>query len=126
MCLGEDKAKTIGSDVMRKSIGDELKPAEKRKYSLLPILVGVLGGMIGWLILTPLYDPIGVWIFGATGKVLWSTPGYYCIHRTALLGLCTVGGGIGVASSSMPKRHGVLFLATILAIVAVFAALFPR
>jgi hypothetical protein len=108
-------------------IGGGLKPANKRERSRLPILVGVLGGMIGWIILAPFYEQIGVGIFGGIGgKRLWATPGFYCIHRTALLVLCTVGGGIGVTHSSMSTKHGILFLVAVLAVVAVFAAIFPR
>ncbi|MCA9108006.1 MAG: hypothetical protein KDA83_21540 [Planctomycetales bacterium] len=97
----------------------------------LPILFGVLAGLSSWVLLASIETPSLYWlsilIFGETSpKALFATPGYYCIHRTALLVMCAIGGGIGVGVSSMRKRTAVLFLFGVLAVVAVFAAIFPR
>lgn len=104
-------------------------PAERN--ALLPVLVGVIGGMVVWILLAALESPsfyrIGVWIFDEPSpKVLFVTPGYYCIHRTILLTLCLVGGGIGIAFSSMRKPNATLFLFCVLAVVATVAGVFPR
>jgi hypothetical protein len=96
-----------------------------------PILVGVLAGMIGWILLASVESPsfyrLSVLVFNETSpKALFATPGYYCIHRTLLLALCAIGGGLGIALSSMRKRTAILFLFGILAVVTVFATIFPR
>lgn len=102
-----------------------------KRNARLPILVGVLGGIVAWILLASLESPsfyrISVWIFDETSpKLLFVTPGYYCIHRTILLALCIAGGGIGIAYSSMRKRYAILFLCGVVAIVAIFASIFPR
>lgn len=97
----------------------------------LPILVGVLAGMVVWFVLgyleSPAFYSLSVWFFGETSpKQLFATPGYYCIHRTLLLLLCAAGGGIGVAYSQWPTVKSVLFLFGLLIVVAVFLSIFPR
>jgi uncharacterized membrane protein len=93
----------------------------------LPILVGVLTGMIVWEVVasSPAFDHLGELIFNKARKALFATPGFYCIHRTMLLALCFAGGSCGVFYSSMRRRNAILFLAGLIAVVAVFAALFP-
>ena len=109
----------------------ESAPNLAQRNARLPILVGVLGGMVAWILLASLESPsfyrISVWIFDETSpKLLFATPGYYCIHRTILLTLCLVGGSIGIAFSSMRTRNAILFLCGVIAIVGTFAAIFPR
>ena len=107
------------------------RPVALEGAGRLPILVGVLAGMFGFIILASLESPSFSWlavrIFGPTShKTLFITPGYHCIHRTILLVLCAIGGGVGVAISSMRRRKAILFLIGILAVVALCAALGPR
>jgi hypothetical protein len=93
-----------------------------------PILLGVLCGMITFLLLamleTPSYYRLTVWIFNETSpKALFAKPAYFCVHRTLLLTLATVGGSIGALFSRWRKGRSILFLLAILSIIAVFAAL---
>ncbi|WP_442511694.1 hypothetical protein SH528x_003405 [Novipirellula sp. SH528] len=104
---------------------------KQKKTGRLPILVGVLGGMIGWILLASLESPsfyrLSVLIFDETSpNALFATAGYYCIHRTLLLVMCAIGGGIGISLSSMRMQTAILFLFGILVVVAVFASIFPR
>jgi hypothetical protein len=97
----------------------------------LPILIGVLAGMVSWLVLASLEYPsfyiLAQWIFGdGDSKTLYVTPGYYCIHRTILLVLCGVGGSMGIAYSRGRTWAGILFLSGVLIIVGAFASVFPR
>ncbi len=98
------------------------------RYSRVPILLGVFLGMVAWIFVVPIVErPLSELIFGIPpGKQAWATHGYYCIHRTLLLLLSTVGGTIGVSLSSMRKRNAILMLAGLLAVITVFACLFPR
>ncbi|MCL4207467.1 MAG: hypothetical protein KJ000_33710 [Pirellulaceae bacterium] len=111
--------------------GTSEHPVTVERKGRLPILVGVLAGMIGWMLLASLESPSFYWlavlIFGETSpKILFTIPGYYCIHRTLLLTLCAIGGGVGVAMSSVRRLTAILFLGGILAVVATFAAIFLR
>lgn len=97
----------------------------------LPILIGVLVGMLMWIVLASLESPsfyrLAVWIFDETSpKELFATPGYYWIHRTILLFLCTAGGSVGIAFSGWRWKKGIMFLSVILLAIAVVAAVFPR
>lgn len=111
--------------------GTSERPSAPERQGRLPILVGVLAGMIGWMVLGSLESPsfyrLSVLFFGETSpKTLFTIPGYYCIHRTLLLALCAIGGGVGVAMSSMRRLTAILFLCGILAVVAAFGAVSPR
>jgi hypothetical protein len=92
-----------------------------------PILLGVLGGMLVWVLLFPSFHFLEIWIFGESDpKSLAAMSGYYCIHRTILLFLCAIGGVFGIAYSQWRATMGVLFLICVLLVVAIFAAVFPR
>jgi len=97
----------------------------------LPILIGVLAGMLAWIVLASLESPsfyrLAVWIFDeASPKELFATPGYYWIHRTILFVLCAVGGSIGIAFSGWRWLKGIFFLSGVLLAVTIVAAIFPR
>src|SRR6187401_2987959 len=100
LALGKPRDKSLGHSV----------PSSRTR---LPILIGVLAGMLAWIVLasleTPSYHRLAAWIFEETSpKVLFATPGYYCIHRTILLVLCTVGGSIGIAFSGWRWKKGII------------------
>jgi hypothetical protein len=87
--------------------------------------------MLAWIVLASLESPsfylLAVWIFDETSpKELFATPGYYWVHRTILLFLCTVGGSIGIAFSGWRWKKGIVFLSFVLLVIAVFAVAFPR
>ena len=87
--------------------------------------------MLTWFVVGSLESPafyqLSVWIFDETNpKVLYATPGYYCIHRTILLVLCAVGGSIGIAFSRWRWTKAAAFLSGVLLVIALFAAVFPR
>lgn len=97
----------------------------------LPILIGVLAGMLAWIVLASLESPsfyrLAVLIFDETNpKELYAIPGYYWIHRTILLVLCAIGGSLGIAFSGWRWLKGILFLSGVLLAVAIVAAIFPR
>jgi hypothetical protein len=94
-----------------------------------PILLGVLSGMVAWVLLAavgtrPIYH-LSVWILREspppTGRVPLSA--HYCVYRALLLALAAIGGTIGIPFSRWRKRTAFLFLLASLAVVAVFAAL---
>ncbi|MCE9528750.1 MAG: hypothetical protein K8R36_22110 [Planctomycetales bacterium] len=94
-------------------------------------MIGVLAGMLAWIVLASLESPsfyrLAVWIFDETSpKGLFDTPGYYWIHRTILLILCAVGGSIGIAFSGWRWKKGIIFLSVVLLAIAVVATVFPR
>jgi hypothetical protein len=100
----------------------------RRGRTWFPILVGVLFGMLSWLLLTMLEHPsfyrLTVWIFDETSpKGLFAMPAYYCVHRTLLLALAAVGGSVGVLFSRWRKGTAYLFLLAVLLVIAAFAAL---
>ena len=94
----------------------------------LPILLGVLAGMIVWFLLMMLEDhpfqSLTVWVFSQkSGKALFAMPGYYCVHRTVLLLLAAMGGAVGIYFSQWPRKRAIFFLLSCLLVVAIFAAL---
>ena len=124
-------ATRLSNDLMQPAPDSEPPTLKEKRNGRLPILVGVLAGIISWFVLASLESPsfygLGVLFFGQTSpKTLFITPGYYCIHRTLLIATCAIGGGVGVALSSMRLRTAVPFLLSILAVVSIFAALVPR
>jgi hypothetical protein len=111
----------------RQSDGGTCVQPEKRR-TWLPILLGVLCGMIACLLLASLESPafyhVTVWIFNETSpKRLFITPGYDCVQFAILLALAAIGGCIGVRFSRWRKETSFLFLLAILLVIAVFAAL---
>jgi hypothetical protein len=100
----------------------------QRGRTWFPILLGVLCGMIVFVLLAAIESPalyrLSVLIFNETSpKALFAIPAYYCIHRTVLLVLAAAGGLIGVLCSRWPKVRAVVFLLTILLVIAVLAAI---
>jgi predicted ABC-type exoprotein transport system permease subunit len=94
-----------------------------------PILVGVLAGMISWLLLLQLghhwIRDLSIWIFNEPPDSKYSAE-YYSVLRTILLVLCATGGSIGIAFSRWRTKTCVLFLSGVLLIIAVFAAFLPN
>lgn len=97
----------------------------------LPILIGVLAGMLAWIVLASLESPsfyrLAVLILDETSpKALFAMPGYYWIHRIVLLALCAAGGFTGIALSRRRWSDGILLLSGVLLVIALVATIFPR
>ena len=103
-------------------------PGTAKKRTWLPILVGVLLGMVAWFVFAMLESPsfyrLTVWIFKETSpKVLFAMPAYYCVHRTLLLIMSGIGGFVGIAFSKWAHAKCMFFLMGTLIVIAVFATL---
>jgi hypothetical protein len=100
----------------------------KKGRTWFPILLGVLCGMIAWMLLASLESPafyqLTVWIFNETSpKKLFITPGYDHVQLAVLLVLAAVGGSIGVRYSRWRKSTSILFLLAMLLVIAAFDAM---
>lgn len=124
--LGELEV-TLKGEVQYKSERDS---GQASGGTWLAILVGVLAGMFSWFLLSLLRNDwvsdLASWIFGEQVDYK-STPGYYYgVLRSVLLGLCTIGGSIGMAFSRWRKLKSVLFLSCVLLVMAAFLAFIPE
>ena len=102
--------------------------ARRTNRTWLPILAGVLLGMVVWCVLATLESPsfyrLTVWIFKETSpKRLFGVRAYYCVHRTLLLLMAGAGGSIGIVFSRWGYVKCVLFLIVTLILIATVAAL---
>ncbi len=93
-----------------------------------PIMLGVLCGMLVWIVLAlieaPSFYTISVRIFNEPiPKVLFSKPGDCWVHRGLLMILALMGGSLGVMFSQWPKKKSIIFLLAILVIITIFAAI---
>lgn len=91
-----------------------------------PILLGVLLGMIGFILLasSPFMDYIITLVFGGPpSKALFAHPAYYCVHRTILMLFCLAGGVAGAHWSAWRRRSRFMFLVGVLLVIAAFAAI---
>jgi hypothetical protein len=88
----------------------------------LPIFLGVLGGVVAWMLCggfeTPAFYRLSVAVFHEKSpKVLFATPGYRVFQDVILLAFLALGGLIGVLFSRWHKVTAFLFLlATVLVI----------
>jgi hypothetical protein len=99
-------------------------------HTWFPILGGILGGMVVWIVPgmlelpNPAFYHLSVWIFNETDpKNLYAIPGYYWVQRAILLVLVSIGGGLGMPFSRWPYSKSILFLSVSLIVIAIFAAL---
>jgi hypothetical protein len=112
---------------MRESKGSLCaRPYERCTW--LPILGGVLSGMIACLVLASLERPafyrLTILIFKETSpKQLFIAPGYDYVWRAVLLALAAVGGSVGVRFSQWRRTTSFLFLFAVLLVIAGFEAL---
>jgi hypothetical protein len=97
----------------------------------LPILAGVLAGMVLWIVLGSLeslpFRFLSSLLFGELGRkeYLWHTGNLWML-RLILITFCAVGGRIGMSFSTWPRRKSGVFLAAILLVVTIVATIFPR
>ena len=111
----------------RESDGNtSLRPQRTRTW--FPILLGVLCGMIAFVLVTMVETPalytLTAVIFDETSpKALFGKPAYFCVHRMVLLALAAIGGTIGAVFSEWRKRTSFLFLFATLLVIAAFAAM---
>jgi len=97
-----------------------------KRCTWLPILGGVLCGMIALCLLAkhepPVFYRLTAWTINETPPVKMIEP--RSVHFTLfMLTLAAVGGSIGVLFSQWRRRTAILFLLAILVVIAVFAAL---
>lgn len=119
MAISPDNPRTRESD------GAMCVPPQKGR-TWLPILLGVLCGMIALCLLAK-HEPAAfyrftAWMFNEIPprKLIEPRSVHFALF---MLTLAAIGGSIGVLFSRWPKRRSFLFLMATLVVIAVFAAL---
>ncbi|MBN1910133.1 MAG: hypothetical protein JW818_10370 [Pirellulales bacterium] len=103
-------------------------PDGKTKRTWFPILLGLLGGLIAFVLLATIESPsfyrLTALVFNETSpKALFAKPAYFCVHRTVLLMLAAIGATVGAWFSEWPKSRRFLFVLVALLIIGVFSAI---